>query len=90
MPTVLKEKVADILKRETQFTIANWLTRVNAEPDVINVPLTAEERCAHLPKMFRDLVSCGGETNNNHRQKFESRWVARRTCGKTSPHTRCL
>jgi hypothetical protein len=57
MPTVLKEKVADILERETQFTIANWLTRVNAEPEVNNIPLTAEERCAHLPKMFRDLVT---------------------------------
>jgi len=57
MPMILKETVADVLERETQFTIVKWLTRVNAEPDVLDVRLTTEERCAHLPEMFRDLVT---------------------------------
>jgi hypothetical protein len=53
----LKDEVADILQQQTQVTISNWLARVDAETDIITVQLTAEERCAHLPEMFRDLVS---------------------------------
>lgn len=52
-----KESVADILERQTQTTIADWLARVDAEPQVITVPLTATERCAHLPELFRNLVT---------------------------------
>ena len=54
---LLKDQVADILQQQTQVTISNWLARVDAETDIITVQLTAEERCAHLPEMFRDLVS---------------------------------
>jgi hypothetical protein len=50
------DKVADVLEAETKSTIADWLSRVNAEADIIGVPLTAAERTAHLPDMFRDLV----------------------------------
>jgi hypothetical protein len=57
MSITLKEKVANILQQETQATIASWLSRVDAETDIITVPLTAEERCAHLPDVFRDLVA---------------------------------
>lgn len=42
---------------ETKTIIANWLGRVDAEPDIISVQLTAEERCAHLPEVFRDIVT---------------------------------
>jgi hypothetical protein len=52
-----RDEVADILERETNSTIANWLSRVNQERDIITVELTAEERCAHLPEMFSDLVT---------------------------------
>ena len=57
MTTLLKEKVADILERETQSTIERWLSRVDAEPDIISVQLTADERRAHLPEMFNDIVT---------------------------------
>jgi hypothetical protein len=57
MSMTLKEKVADILEQETQATIASWLCRVDAETDIITVPLTAEERSAHLPDVFHDLVT---------------------------------
>jgi len=57
MTTVLKEKVADILESEAQSTIKSWLSRVDAESDIISVQITAEERCAHLPEMFRDIVT---------------------------------
>jgi hypothetical protein len=35
----------------------DWLLRVDVEPHLISVALTTEERCAHLPQLFRDLVA---------------------------------
>ena len=53
----LKDQVANVLQQQTQITISNWLARVDAETEIITVPLSSEDRCAHLPEMFRDLVS---------------------------------
>jgi len=52
-----KYDVASVLERDTQFTIANWLAMVDEEPDLFSVPLSAKDRCAHLPQMFHDLVA---------------------------------
>ena len=49
--------VADILERETKATIASWLSKVKEEPDIITISLSDEERCAHLPEMFLDIVT---------------------------------
>jgi CheY-like chemotaxis protein len=51
-----KEAVATILEGETNATISQWLQRIEAEPKVISVRLSAAERCAHLPALFHDLV----------------------------------
>jgi hypothetical protein len=53
----LRDNVANILERETQSTITGWLSRVDAEPEIITIPLSPKDRCAHLPEMFRDLVT---------------------------------
>jgi hypothetical protein len=53
----VNEDVAGVLERETEVTIDNWYSRVEKENDLISVPLSREERCAHLPEMFRDLVT---------------------------------
>jgi hypothetical protein len=53
----LKYDVASVLERETQVTIANWYALVEAEPQLALIPLSREDRCMHLPEMFRDLVS---------------------------------
>jgi CheY-like chemotaxis protein len=50
------ESVADILERCTQSTIEEWLESVRQEPDLISIPLDDNDRCAHLPQLFRDLV----------------------------------
>ena len=50
------ESVADILERETNATISDWLLRVGLEPSLGAVTLSLEDRYAHLPQMFRDLV----------------------------------
>jgi CheY-like chemotaxis protein len=50
------ENVATILEQGTQSTIEDWLVRVGHESHLFAVPLGAEERCSHLPQLFRDLV----------------------------------
>jgi hypothetical protein len=52
-----KGNAANVLERETHSTIARWLVRVEGEPDIITVRLAAGERCAHLPALFRDLIT---------------------------------
>ena len=47
--TAAIESVADILERELQSVIADWLRRVELEPDLKCIPLTFEERTGHLP-----------------------------------------
>ncbi len=56
MAVATKYDVASVLERETQTTIINWYERVEDEADLINIPLSREDRCAHLPELFRDLV----------------------------------
>ena len=50
------ESIANILEQETQSTIQDWLLRVELDPNITAVPMGLEERCAHLPAMFRDLI----------------------------------
>jgi CheY-like chemotaxis protein len=50
------ENVATILEQDAQNTIRNWLLRVELEPALNAIHLDAEERCAHLPQLFNDLV----------------------------------
>ena len=50
------ESVAAILERSSQATIDDWYSRIQADPDITSVPLSREQRCAHLPQVFRDLV----------------------------------
>lgn len=57
-PTAVhSEKVADVLEHETRFAIIDWLSRVNASSDTISIWLPTQERCAHLPEMFHDIVA---------------------------------
>ena len=53
----LKYDVASVLEREIQVTIANWYALVRAEPELSAIPLSREDRCMHLPALFRELVS---------------------------------
>jgi len=55
----LKElvSVADILERELEPTIKEWLRRVNLIPELTDVPLSDADRTGHLPKLYCDLIS---------------------------------
>src|ERR1700726_814493 len=54
--TVTIETVADILERELEHVIAEWLMRVNQEADLMNIPLNNEDRTGHLPHLLHDVI----------------------------------
>ena len=49
--------VADILERELEPTIKEWLRRVKLVPELIRIPLSDADRTAHLPKLYHDLIA---------------------------------
>jgi hypothetical protein len=51
------ETVADIIERELQSVITDWLDRVEQEPDLKCVPLNFEERTGHLPHLLHDVIA---------------------------------
>jgi hypothetical protein len=51
------ESVADILERELQPMIAEWLARVQQEPDLKGIQLNFEERTGHLPRLLHDVIA---------------------------------
>ena len=54
--TATTESVADILERELQSVIVDWLARVEQEPDLKCIPLNFEERTGHLPHLLHDVI----------------------------------
>jgi CheY-like chemotaxis protein len=50
------ETVASILERATTSTIREWYARVETEPSLMSVPMSYDQRCGHLPVLFRDLI----------------------------------
>jgi len=55
--TTTIESVADVLERELQSVIVDWLARVEQEPDLKCVPLNFEDRTGHLPNLLHDVIS---------------------------------
>jgi DNA-binding response OmpR family regulator len=56
-PAPAVESVADILERQAELTIDEWLLKVDVERHLFSVPLSNRDRSSHLPALFRDLVS---------------------------------
>lgn len=48
--------VADILERECEPTIQEWLRRVNLVPALTDISLSDADHTLHLPKLFQDLI----------------------------------
>ena len=55
--TGIVETVADILEREVNHVIEEWLMRVEKEPDLMHIPLNHEERTGHLPHLIHDVIN---------------------------------
>jgi len=53
---VIVESVADILERELDAVIQEWLARVDKEPELTAIPLSFEDRTGHLPQLLRDVI----------------------------------
>jgi hypothetical protein len=53
---VIIESVADILERDLDSVIEEWLARVDKEPDLAAIPLSFEDRTGHLPQLLRDVI----------------------------------
>ena len=50
------ESVADILERQQDVVIKEWLGRVEKEPDLKSIPLNFQERTGHLPQLLHDVI----------------------------------
>jgi hypothetical protein len=53
---VTVESVADILERNLDSVIQEWLVRVEREPDLTAIRLNFEDRTGHLPQLLRDVI----------------------------------
>jgi hypothetical protein len=51
------ESVADIIERELQNVIVDWLARVDEEPDLKSIPLSFQDRTGHLPQLLHDVIA---------------------------------
>jgi hypothetical protein len=55
-PSIAVESVADILERELDTVIQEWLMRVEKEPDLARIPLNYGDRTGHLPQLLHDVI----------------------------------
>ena len=51
------ESVANILERELESVITNWLSRVEREPDLRRIPLSFADRTGHLPALLHEVIA---------------------------------
>jgi hypothetical protein len=51
------ESVADILERELDAVIREWMGLVEKEPDLSRIQLNFEERTGHLPRLLHDVIA---------------------------------
>jgi DNA-binding response OmpR family regulator len=51
-----KERVAEILERDAEPTIQDWMSKVERNEELSSVSLSYQERTGHLPLLLGDLV----------------------------------
>ena len=52
-----REKVADVLEREMDFVIHDWMEMVEKQEDLMHISLNHDERTGHLPQLLRDVIA---------------------------------
>jgi hypothetical protein len=55
--TATIESVADILERELQSVIVDWLARVEQETELTCISLNFQDRTGHLPHLLHDVIA---------------------------------
>ena len=78
---VVVESVADILERELQSVIGEWLIRVEKEPDLMSIPMIHEERTGHLPQLLHDVVARVCVCAQELKPRFQRRRQTMGICG---------
>jgi RsbT co-antagonist protein rsbRD N-terminal domain len=53
---VQTESVADILERELEAVIHDWLALVEKQEDLMSISLSYEDRTGHLPALLREVI----------------------------------
>ena len=56
MPSVRIERVADILERELDTVIAEWLLGVEKDPELMSISMIHKDRTGHLPHLLHDVI----------------------------------
>lgn len=51
------QTIATVLERELASTIERWMERVDQVPELTKIPLSAQERMGHLPRLIEDLIT---------------------------------
>ncbi len=57
LPKAPKESVASILERDATITMNRWFARMEQFGELISIPLSAEERPAHLPDILTNIAT---------------------------------
>jgi len=55
--TVPTESVGDILERELNPVIHDWLALVEKQEDLMSIALSYEDRTGHLPALLREVIA---------------------------------
>jgi hypothetical protein len=50
------QSVAEILERELEAVIHDWMTLVEKQEDLMSITLSYEERTGHLPALLREVI----------------------------------
>ena len=51
------ENVADILERECDVVIHEWLSRVEKLPELTRISMTYEDRTGYLPQLLKEVIA---------------------------------
>jgi hypothetical protein len=55
--TAVLDCVADILEREIDSTIHEWMTLVEKDSDLTKIKLNYEQRTGHLPSLLHEVIA---------------------------------
>ena len=72
-------KVADILEREMDFVIHDWMEMVEQREDLMHISLNFDARTGHLPQLLRESLPDHGWMSAQ-RSLSPFRQVITRTC----------